>query len=100
MPPSRFQIEEATIDGIQGAFRAGELTSRALVEAYLERIEAYDRAGPGLNSILGRNADALSRADELDEALARTGELTGPLHGIPVLVKDCVETSEIETTFG
>jgi Asp-tRNA(Asn)/Glu-tRNA(Gln) amidotransferase A subunit family amidase len=46
------------------------------------------------------NDAAEARAAELDESLARTGELTGPLHGIPVLVKDCVETSEIETTFG
>ena len=95
-----FQIDEATIDGIHAAMRAGEITSRALVDAYLERIEAVDRGGPRLNSVLGVNEAARTRADELDAALERSGEPTGPLHGIPVLVKDCVETSEIPTTFG
>ena len=95
-----FQIDEATIDGIHAAMRAGELTSRALVDAYLDRIEAVDRAGPRLNGVLGVSEVARARADELDAALARDGELTGPLHGIPVLVKDCVETSDIPTTFG
>ena len=95
-----FQIDEATIDGIHAAMHAGELTSRALVDAYLDRIEAVDRAGPRLNGVLGVSEVARARADELDAALARDGELTGPLHGIPVLVKDCVETSDIPTTFG
>ena len=95
-----FQIDEATIDGIHAAMRTGELTSRALVDAYLDRIEAVDRAGPRLNGVLGVSEVARARADELDAALARNGELTGPLHGIPVLVKDCVETSDIPTTFG
>jgi amidase len=100
MSTSRFEVAEATIDGIQAAMRAGELSSRALVDSYLHRIEAVDRGGPQLNSILGVNEDAVARADELDAALKRDGDLTGPLHGIPVLVKDCVETSEIATTFG
>ena len=99
MSPS-FRVEETTIADIHAAMRAGEVTSRSLVEAYLRRIDAYDRSGPELNAILGVNERALERADELDDALTRTGELTGPLHGIPVLVKDCVETSEIDTTFG
>jgi amidase len=95
-----FQIDEATIDGIHAAMRAGEVTSRALVDAYLERIESTDRGGPGLNSVLGVSEAAQHRADELDAEFARSGELSGPLHGIPVLVKDCVETSDIPTTFG
>ena len=95
-----FQVEEATIDGIHEAMRAGEVTSGELVDAYLERIEAIDRDGPRLNSVLGINDGARDRAAELDAALERGGELTGPLHGIPVLVKDCVETSDIPTTFG
>jgi Asp-tRNA(Asn)/Glu-tRNA(Gln) amidotransferase A subunit family amidase len=95
-----FQIEEATIDGIHAAFRSGETTSAELVEAYRERIEAIDRGGPQLNSVLALNERAAERAAELDAELARTGELSGPLHGIPVLVKDCVETSGIPTTFG
>ena len=95
-----FQIEEATIDGIHAAMRAGEITSARLVDVYRERIDAIDRNGPQLNSVLGLNADASARAAELDADLERTGELSGPLHGIPVLVKDCVETSGIPTTFG
>jgi amidase len=95
-----FQIDEATIDGIHAAMRGGELTSRALVDAYLARIDTVDRGGPRINSVLGVNEAARARADELDAAFERSGELTGPLHGIPVLVKDCVETSDIPTTFG
>jgi Asp-tRNA(Asn)/Glu-tRNA(Gln) amidotransferase A subunit family amidase len=95
-----FQIEEATIDGIHDAMRSGETTSAALVDAYRARIDAIDRDGPRLNSVLGLNEHAAERAAELDAELARTGELSGPLHGIPVLVKDCVETREIATTFG
>ena len=95
-----FQIEEATIDGIHDAMRSGEVTSAALVDAYRERIEAIDRNGPRLNSVLGLNEQAAARAAELDAELEGTGELSGPLHGIPILVKDCVETSDIPTTFG
>ena len=98
--PATARVEETTIADLHAAMRAGEVTARALVETYLQRIEAYDRSGPALNSILGVNERAAERAEELDEALRRTGELVGRLHGIPVLVKDCVETSEIDTTFG
>ena len=95
-----FQIEEATIDGIHEAMRSGATSSAALVDEYRARIDAIDRDGPQLNSVLGMNERAAERAAELDAELTRTGELAGPLHGIPVLVKDCVETSEIPTTFG
>ena len=97
---SSLHVEEATIAEIHEAMRAGRLTARQLVEAYLRRIDAFDRQGPQLNAIVNVNARALDRADELDEALARTGELAGPLHGIPVLVKDCIETIDVPTTFG
>lgn len=100
MSPATFQVEEATIGSIHAAMRNGELTARELVDAYLARIERLDAAGPKLNSVVNVSEHARDRAGELDEALARTGELTGPLHGIPVLVKDCVETSDIPTTFG
>src|SRR3954452_16212628 len=98
--PMSYPIEEATIDGIHDAMRSGAVTSAALVDAYRERIDALDRGGPRLNSVLAMNEQAAERAAELDAELARTGELSGPLHGIPVLVKDCVETSGIPTTFG
>src|SRR5918911_11555 len=100
MSSVNFPLEEATIDQLHEAMRGGELTAQALVESYLERIEEYDRGGPGLNSILAVNEEAGARAAELDDSLSRTGELSGPLHGVPVLVKDCVETTELDTTFG
>jgi Asp-tRNA(Asn)/Glu-tRNA(Gln) amidotransferase A subunit family amidase len=77
----------------------GRITARALVERYLERIEAYDKQGPALNAIIVSNPNALARADELDAELARTG-LTGPLHGIPIIVKDNYDTHDLPTTAG
>jgi amidase len=100
MNGSDFRVEEATIDQIHAGMRAAEVTAAQLVDAYLDRIESLDRGEPQINSILGVNAGARERAVELDEQLSTSGELAGPLHGIPVLVKDCVETSEIPTTFG
>ena len=95
-----FRLQEATIDDIHSAFRAGEVTCRGLVELYLARIEAYDRSGPGLNSILTVNPRALEEAGELDRSFEQNGGFVGPLHGVPVLVKDQAETAGIRTTFG
>lgn len=94
-----FDVVEATIDEIHDAMEAGEITSEELVTAYLDRIEAYDNNGPEINSVITVNDDALGRAAELDETLASEGPI-GPLHGIPVLVKDQAETKGITTTFG
>lgn len=96
----QFRIEEATISNIHAAYRTGKLTARELVHAYLQRIDAYDKKGPAINSIVNVNQRALQTADELDQALADSGKLSGPLHGIPVLVKDCIETTDVKTTFG
>jgi len=98
MTPS-FDPIEATVGEIHEAMRAGEVTSRELVDWYLDRIETYDRDGPALNSIVTVNSDAPERADELDAAFDESG-FVGPLHGIPVLVKDQSETAGIRTTFG
>ncbi len=97
---TKFEVEEATIGSIHAAYRDGSLTCRQLVETYIARIEAYDKAGPALNSIVTVNPRALGEADRLDAELASAGKLSGPLHGIPVLVKDQVETAGIVTTFG
>lgn len=91
---------ELTIAQAHEAMLAGTLTSRQLVEAYLDRIEAYDRSGPTINAIILENPRALARADSLDRELRRTGALTGPLHGIPFIVKDNYDTHDMPTTGG
>jgi amidase len=98
--PKTFQIEEATIGDVHAAYASGLLTAKALVTAYLERIEKLDKSGPALNSIISVNPKALEAATALDAELARSGKLTGPLHGVPVVVKDQVETKDVMTTFG
>ena len=94
-----FQLEEATIAEVHAAFLSGELTCVALVQAYFDRIAAYDQQGPRLNTIANLNPRALDEAAGLDDALSSSG-LTGPLHCIPVLLKDQVETSDMPTTYG
>ena len=91
-----FQVVEATIDDIHSAFKSGKLTAHQLVQAYLDRIEAYDKNGPKLNSIITLNPNAMAEADKLDEQYKKSG-LTGPLHGIPVLVKDEIDSAGMPT---
>ena len=79
--------------------RAGTLTSEALTRAYLQRIEAYDKAGPKINAIITLNPHALEAARALD-AERKAGKVRGPLHGIPVLVKDNYDTYDLPTTGG
>ena len=93
------RVIEATIAEIHAAMEAGELTSQKLVAQYLARIQAYDRAGPELNSVITHNPNASERAAHLDEQFADSG-LVGSLHGIPVLVKDQLSTVDITTTYG
>jgi amidase len=92
-----FELEEVTVAELGSALEAGTLTSRSLVEAYLRRIEALDRDGPMLRSMLDLNPDALAIADSLD-AERRDGRVRGPLHGIPVVVKDNIATADGMTT--
>jgi len=94
-----FDLPETTIGEIHDAMASGEVTSRELVERYLDRIEAYDRDGPELNAFVTVNPEAKERADELDEAFAAEG-FVGPMHGIPVLMKDQAMTAGLTTTFG
>ncbi len=97
-PPFRFA--EATIDQLQAQMSAGTLTARELTAAYLDRIAQLDKAGPKLNAIIELNPDALAIADQLD-AERRTGKVRGPLHGIPILLKDNIATADrMETTAG
>lgn len=94
-----FQIMETTIDDIHAAFKAGKLTAHQLVQGYLDRINAYDKQGPRINSVITLNPKALEEADKLDAQLKNSG-LVGPLHGIPVLVKDEIDTAGMPTTLG
>src|SRR3982750_213634 len=87
-----FRVEETTIADVHAAMRARALTCHALVQAYLDRIAAYDKRGPAINALVVVNPKALAVADSLDRRFAREG-LTGPLHCIPMIVKDNFETT-------
>ena len=93
----RFDAFEKTIPELAEALDRGEVTSRELVRQYLERIEAFDRGGPALNSLLYVNPRALEEADALDRERRERGS-RGPLHGIPVVLKDNYDTRDMPTT--
>lgn len=95
-----FALEETTITAIHDAYRAGTLTCVELTKAYLERIAAYDQTGPAVNSYVTLNPDALDEARRLDEAFAGSGTFSGPLHGIPVAIKDQAEIAGLPASFG
>jgi Asp-tRNA(Asn)/Glu-tRNA(Gln) amidotransferase A subunit family amidase len=95
----RFELMEATIASVHAAFGSGRLTCHALVQSYLDRIAAYDKAGPALNAIQFVNPRALEQADSLDGVWRSKGP-RGSLHCVPVLLKDQVETSTMPTTYG
>lgn len=99
MKSAAFKVAEATIADIHSAYQAGTLTARQLVEMYLERIEAYDKQGPGINSIIALNDRALGEADKLDIRFKSRG-MVGPLHGIPLLIKDQIDVNGMPTTMG
>ena len=88
-----FTLEECTVADIQRAFETGELTSEQLTRMYLERIARIDQSGPSLNSILEINPDALHIAQAMDRQ-RRQGSVRSPLHGIPVILKDNINTCD------
>ena len=94
-----FDVMEKTIAELATALDAGEITSRELVEQYLARIDAYDRQGPTLNAMITVNPNALAEADALDAERATRGT-RGPLHGVPVVLKDNYDTADMPTTGG
>jgi Asp-tRNA(Asn)/Glu-tRNA(Gln) amidotransferase A subunit family amidase len=94
-----FQVVETTIAQIHGAYESGALTARQLVQLYLDRIDAYDQQGPVLNTVITLNPDALEEAARLDAAFQSSG-FVGPLHGIPVIVKDQFDVRGMPTTLG
>jgi amidase len=95
-----FELDEITIDDLQKAFQSGQYSSRSLTEKYLARIAEIDKAGPTVNSVIELNPDALQIADALDQERKSKGP-RGPLHGIPVLIKDNIDTADrMNTTAG
>lgn len=95
-----FDLNEVTIDTLQQKMKNKELTSRSITEKYLKRIDDIDKAGPKLNAVIEVNPDALSIADAMDKERA-DGKVRGPLHGIPVLIKDNINTGDkMMTTAG
>src|SRR5215471_3919595 len=98
-PTPQFRVEEATIAQIHDAMKSGGLTCHALVDAYLRRIDAYDKNGPALNAIVVVNPDGLKTADELDRRYAQGGP-TGALHCVPAIVKDNFETIGLQSAAG
>jgi len=95
-----FHLEETTIADVQAAYQSGATTTAQLVQAYLERIQAYDQKGPKLNVVIFLNPKAMQEAAALDERFRTTSKFVGPLHGIPVLLKDNINTSDMPTTGG
>ena len=93
-------IDELTIDQVHAAFKSGAHNSWQLVDAYIRQIELLDRAGPKLNAITVVSHFALEEADALDAHYATHGLFVGPLHGIPVIVKDQCDTKGVETAYG
>lgn len=95
-----FELDEATIPGLQDGMKSGKFTARALAEKYTTRIDEIDKRGPGVNAIIELNPDAFAIADALDEERKAKGP-RGPLHGIPVLIKDNIDTADrMMTTAG
>src|SRR5580765_4220726 len=91
--PAPFALEEATIADLQQRMQSGRDTARSLAEQYVARIEAIDRGGPGLHSVIELNPEALAIADRLDAERKSRGP-RGPLHGIPILIKDNIATAD------
>lgn len=92
-----FELHEATVDSLQEAMRSGRLTARGIAERYLARIDALNHQGPELRAIIEVNPDALEIADRLD-AERKAGKVRGPLHGIPIALKDNIDTHDRMTT--
>ncbi len=94
-----FELDETTIGILQQKMQNKEYTSRSITDLYLKRIDAIDKNGPKLNAVIALNPGAKAMADAMDKERA-DGKVRGPLHGIPVLIKDNINTKDIPTTAG
>src|SRR3989338_5177415 len=97
--PHAFNVVETTIADIHAAYQSGRLSARQLVQLYLDRIDAYDKRGPAINALISLNPRALEEAGRLDAAFKTSG-FVGPLHGIPIIMKDQGDVAEMPTTLG
>ncbi len=97
---ARFALEEATVSTIHAAYAAGVISCVELVNLYLKRIQAYDKAGPAINAIIAVHPEVNQVAAELDDSWRKRGAFVGPLHGIPVILKDNYDTADMPTTGG
>src|SRR5947208_8426535 len=96
-PPPAFELDEMTIGELQSGMASGKYTSHSITRKYLDRIDDIDKRGPAINSIIELNPDALSIATDLDRE-RKAGRVRGPLHGIPVVIKDNIDTHDRMTT--
>ncbi len=95
-----FELDEITVDELSAGFKSGKYTVRSVTQKYIQRIHEIDKAGPAINSVIQVNPDALKIADALDKELKEKGPRS-PMHGIPVLIKDNIDTADnMETTAG
>ena len=99
-PPKEFELDELTISDLQEGLKSGKFTARSLVKKYFERMAEIDKSGPAINSVIETNPEALSMAELLDRERKERGP-RGPLHGIPILIKDNIDTADrMMTTAG
>src|SRR5712692_10591754 len=99
-PPRAFELDEMTIAELQDGMKSGKFTSRSIVKKYLDRIDDIDKKGPAINSVIEVNPDAVAIAESLDRERKEKGS-RGPLHGIPILIKDNIDTADrMMTTAG
>jgi len=97
---ARFDLEETSVAQLQDAMRTGRHTARSITASYLARIAAIDKRGPSINAVIELNPEALRIAEELDRERKRRGP-RGPLHGVPILIKDNIDTADrMNTTAG
>ncbi len=95
-----FELDEISISDLQDGMKSGKYSARSIAEKYLARIEALDKQGPAINSVIEINPDALALADAMDKERV-AGNVRGPLHGIPILIKDNIDTADkMMTTAG
>jgi amidase len=98
-PPPAFELDELSVGELQNGMAAGRFTAHSLARKYLDRIDDVDKHGPQINAVIETNPDALAMATELDRE-RKAGKMRGPLHGIPVLIKDNIDTHDRMTTTG